>query len=151
MKIYWAGPLFTAAEREWNERCKELLENLGHEIWLPQEKEPLEKTAHGIFQKDVDGIDWSEILVAVMDGPDPDSGTSWEMGYAYKAGKPIITIRTDFRGSGSDREAVFNIMCWASAVINIKLHAPTIDIVIAINQALADVKAGTVKYPVSVF
>ena len=38
-------------------------------------------------------------MIAVLDGPDADSGTSLEIGYAYATGKPIIGIRTDFRGS----------------------------------------------------
>ena len=31
------------------------------------------------------------------DGPDPDSGTCWELGYAYGRNKPSIVYRTDFR------------------------------------------------------
>lgn len=33
---------------------------------------------------------------AVLDGVDVDSGTAWEIGYAYARGKPIIGLRTDF-------------------------------------------------------
>ncbi len=33
----------------------------------------------------------------MIDGADPDSGTSWEMGYAYAKGKPVVGLRTDFR------------------------------------------------------
>lgn len=49
-----------------------------------------------IFAQDVEGIDWADVVVANMDGPDPDSGTSWECGYAYRK-KPVILFRTDFR------------------------------------------------------
>ena len=37
-----------------------------------------------------------DIVVANMDGSDPDSGTSWECGYAYRK-KPVILFRADFR------------------------------------------------------
>jgi nucleoside 2-deoxyribosyltransferase len=30
-------------------------------------------------------------------GPDPDSGTAWEVGYAFGTKKPIVLVRTDFR------------------------------------------------------
>lgn len=50
------------------------------------------------------------MVVAIMDGPDPDSGTSWECGYAYAKDKPIFMVRTDFRGSGEDRSVPYNIM-----------------------------------------
>ena len=31
-----------------------------------------------IVAKDVEGIDWADVLVAHMDGPDPGSETRWE-------------------------------------------------------------------------
>jgi nucleoside 2-deoxyribosyltransferase len=30
-------------------------------------------------------------------GPDPDSGTAWEVGYAFGTKRPIVLVRTDFR------------------------------------------------------
>ncbi|MFZ3357430.1 MAG: hypothetical protein WCA56_04700 [Xanthobacteraceae bacterium] len=39
MKIYLAGPLFSAAERDFNARLAGLLRGLGHEVWLPQDAE----------------------------------------------------------------------------------------------------------------
>jgi nucleoside 2-deoxyribosyltransferase len=47
----------------------------------------------------VAGVDAADVLVAVLDGPDVDSGTAFEVGYAYARGKPIIGVRTDFRKS----------------------------------------------------
>jgi nucleoside 2-deoxyribosyltransferase len=96
MKIYLAGPLFSAAERYFNHELTRLLRNKGHEVWLPQEFEQRTMTAKQIFAKDVEGIDWAEVVVANMDGPDPDSGTCWECGYAYGK-KPVVLFRTDFR------------------------------------------------------
>ena len=96
MKIYLAGPLFSAAERNFNNELTRLLRNKGHEVWLPQEFEQRTMTANQIFAKDVEGIDWADVVVANMDGTDPDSGTSWECGYAYRK-KPVILFRTDFR------------------------------------------------------
>jgi nucleoside 2-deoxyribosyltransferase len=96
MKIYLAGPLFSAAERNFNNELTRLLRNKGHEVWLPQEFEQRTMTANQIFVQDVEGIDWADVVVANMDGPDPDSGTSWECGYAYRK-KPVILFRTDFR------------------------------------------------------
>ncbi|MCL2141357.1 MAG: nucleoside 2-deoxyribosyltransferase [Methanimicrococcus sp.] len=37
------------------------------------------------------------ISFCFLDGTDVDSGTAWELGYAYAENKPIIGIRTDFR------------------------------------------------------
>jgi len=117
MKIYFAAPLFTMAERQWNWLLAAELRKLGHEVFLPQDNEPRDLTAENIFKSDVAGIEWAEVVVAVMDGPDPDSGTCWEVGYAYAKGKPIITVRTDFRGSGEGGLAPFNLMLSESSTV----------------------------------
>jgi nucleoside 2-deoxyribosyltransferase len=114
MKIYLAGPLFTTAEQDFNRQLCSALQRSGHEVWLPQEHEPRERTAKAIFEEDVKGMDWAEVVVANMDGPDPDSGTCWECGYAFRK-KPIIVYRTDFRQAGDAANAPFNLMMSASA------------------------------------
>jgi nucleoside 2-deoxyribosyltransferase len=114
MRIYLAGPLFTTAERDFNARLCALLSAAGHEVWLPQDHEPRENTAMAIFQEDVAGMEWSQVVVANMDGPDPDSGTCWECGYAYKR-KRIILYRTDFRRAGDAGASPFNLMLSESA------------------------------------
>ncbi len=114
MKIYLAGPLFTTAEQEFNRQLRDLLESSGHEVWLPQEHEPRERNGQAIFETNVAGLDGAEVVVANMDGPDPDSGTCWECGYAYKR-KYIILFRADFRESGDVPGSPFNLMLSASA------------------------------------
>jgi len=114
MKIYLAGPLFTTAEQEFNRQLRTALQEAGHDVWLPQEHEPRERTATAIFQEDVAGLDACEVVVANMDGPDPDSGTCWEVGYAYRK-KPVVLYRTDFRQAGDASNAPFNLMMSESA------------------------------------
>jgi nucleoside 2-deoxyribosyltransferase len=114
MKIYLAGPLFTVAERDFNARLAHLLREAGFEVWLPQESEQRLMTAKQIFEKDVEGLDWAEVVVANLDGPDPDSGTCWECGYAYR-NKPIIIFRTDFRAADEPGKAAVNLMLTESA------------------------------------
>ena len=139
MKLYFAGPLFTRAEREWNAQVAAALRAAGHEVFLPQEKEP-GKDGPGIFAADVDGIDWAEGLVAIMDGPDPDSGTSWEVGYAFGK-KPIVLVRTDFR-SMAGNAGVYNPMLTEAATIRLDLPAAsTTEVVGAVLQALERIKA----------
>lgn len=141
MKLYFAGPLFGTAERAWNAEVAAALRAAGHEVFLPQEQEP-GKDGPGIFATDVGGIDWADGLVAIMDGPDPDSGTSWEVGYAFRK-KPIVLVRTDFRSmAGSAGE--YNPMLTQAATIRLDLPAAstrqTID---AILDALARLEAAT--------
>ncbi len=126
MRIYFAGPLFTTAEREWNAKLVEILRNNELDIWLPQEHDPKVQTAKSIFEMCKAGIDGSDIVLAIMDGSDPDSGTSFECGYAYGKDKPIFTVRTDFRKSGDSFDTRFNLMLsQSSKVINICEEMPS--------------------------
>ena len=128
MRIYFAAPLFTAAEQEWNLRLATALREAGHEVFLPQEQEP-GKDAPGIFATDVGGIDWAECLVAIMDGADPDSGTSWEVGYAYRK-KPIVLVRTDMRRNEGSGGSGYNPMLTESATIRIDASVAPMSLVI---------------------
>ena len=136
MKIYLAGPLFSAAERNFNNELTILLRNKGHEVWLPQEFERRTMTAKQIFAKDVEGIDWADVVVANMDGPDPDSGTSWECGYAYRK-KPVVLFRTDCRAGhklcgdlpriDEQHEAPYNLMLTEGATARLDLPFAALD------------------------
>ena len=128
MRIYFAGPLFSAAERDWNVALATALREAGHEVFLPQEQEP-GKDAAGIFATDVGGIDWADALVAIMDGADPDSGTCWEVGYAYRK-KPIVLVRTDMRRNDGSGGSGYNPMLTESATIRIDAVAAPIDQVV---------------------
>jgi nucleoside 2-deoxyribosyltransferase len=119
MKVYFAGPLFTSAERDWNSLVAGYLRESGLEVWLPQERVSEGATTREAFLACLGGIDQSDFVLAVMDGPDPDSGTCWECGYAYAKGKPILTVRTDLRQSMDLGKAPFNLMLSESAQENL--------------------------------
>ena len=117
MKLYLAGPLFTSAEQSFNAHLAAALVERGFEVWLPQDNEPRSRTANDIFDMDVRGLEWCDAVVGNMDGPDPDSGTAWECGWAYHARKPVVLFRTDMRGASDGGLAPFNIMLAASAAL----------------------------------
>jgi nucleoside 2-deoxyribosyltransferase len=96
MRIYFAGPLFTTAEREFNTTVANFLRLVGHEVFLPQEQEQRNATSDMIFESDVAGIKWCDAIVANMDGTDPDSGTCFEVGEAWRT-KLTVLYRTDIR------------------------------------------------------
>ena len=143
MKLYFAGPLFTTAERAWNAEVTAALRAVGHEVFLPQENPASEQTGTAIFRKDLEGLDWAEGVVAIMDGADPDSGTCWECGYAYARRKPVVLFRSDFRGSGDSDDIPYNAMLIGAADAHIELPLGSIDdAVTAIHAALGRLAGG---------
>ncbi len=83
MNLYLAGPLFTQSERRWLRQLAQLLSAAGHGVFLPQAdaQVPLLRDPpdfHGAFELCRDAIDRCDAVVAVLDGPDTDSGTALE-------------------------------------------------------------------------
>jgi nucleoside 2-deoxyribosyltransferase len=114
--VYFAGPLFSEAEIQFNANLASQLREHGYSIFLPQD-ECNGKTLDQIFATCRKGIDNAEVVIAILDGADADSGTCWECGYAYAKGKPVVAVRTDFRESGDTKG--FNAMLYygASAIV----------------------------------
>ncbi|UGV40070.1 nucleoside 2-deoxyribosyltransferase [Methanococcoides orientis] len=119
-KIYLAAPLFSEAEQEFNKKLETALEEIGFSVFVPQEDSNDTEAARedmdssNIFQLNVEAIDACDIVVAVLDGgTDVDSGTAWEIGYAYAKNKTVIGIKTDFRTLGP--EGLVNLMIGESA------------------------------------
>jgi nucleoside 2-deoxyribosyltransferase len=114
LRVYLAGPLFTIHERRINRQLAELIEKAapGTAVLLPQDfkhdNRYNDARAFGIiFNGCIAGIDSCDVLVAWLDGPDADSGTCFEVGYAYAKGIPVVGVRTDFR---LNQERGVNIM-----------------------------------------
>ncbi len=143
MRIYLAGPLFTTPEREFNAQLAASLRAVGHDVFVPQENPASEPTGRAIFLKDLRGLDWAEGVVAIMDGPDPDSGTCWECGYAYATKKPVVLFRSDIRGSGDSDDIPYNAMLIGAADVHIELRLGSVDEAAgAIHAALIRLAAG---------
>ncbi len=115
MIVYLAAPLFSQVERRWNREFAKLLEERtpGLEVMLPQDfrvrgRYNDRKRFKELFKRCVEAVKAADIVVALLDGPDTDSGVAFEMGYAYALGIPVVGVRTDFRQS---QERGVNLMC----------------------------------------
>ncbi len=100
--IYIAGPLFNTHERGYLEHIASVLENAGYKTFLPHRDAgllgqiTLEKRSK-IFFADLAALDQCDLCVALLTGPDQDSGTCAELGYCFAKGKPCYGITDDFR------------------------------------------------------
>jgi len=99
--IYLAAPLFTAAETAFNAELARRLRAAGHLVAVPQDfcvpclGPPVDFAA--IHRACINQLEQANLVVAVLDGADPDSGTCFEVGWAVAKGIPVIGLRTDLR------------------------------------------------------
>ena len=105
-KVYFAAPLFSQGEKDYNLELTKVLEDHGYQVFLPQrdgllytelEGKSEEERTQMIFEKDRDEILNADVLIFLLDGRVPDEGACVELGIAYANGKRCYGIKTDSR------------------------------------------------------
>ena len=105
-KVYFAGPLFNQAEKDFNLELTGVLEEYGYEVFLPQrdgieaallEGKTEEELIEMIFSLDAGEVCKADILFMNLDGRVPDEGACVELGIAYANGKRCYGFKTDTR------------------------------------------------------
>jgi nucleoside 2-deoxyribosyltransferase len=130
MKIYMASPLgFSEVGRAfYNGTLIPEVKRLGFEVidpWVLTDQAKIDavlKLPYGQDRRDAwrrlnpeiggnnrAGIDRADMVLAVLDGVDVDSGTAAEIGYAFAKGKPILGYRGDFRLSADNDGSIVNL------------------------------------------
>ncbi len=127
--VYLASPLgFSEATWAYMEQLEQAIKGAGHDLINPfrlfgpevfismskmkdekGRKAALVKLNNQVAGVNAESIKQCEILVAVLDGPDVDSGTASEVGYAYGLGKKIIGLRSDIRHAGENEACMVDL------------------------------------------
>lgn len=128
--VYIAGPLgFNEAGRDFlHNRIIPFLKEQGFEILDPwaltsadliesasllpygqEKKEAWRRINFVIGRNNADAIQKCDVIIAILDGPDVDSGTAAEIGYGSALGKLIIGYRNDFRLSSDNEGCLVNL------------------------------------------
>jgi nucleoside 2-deoxyribosyltransferase len=126
--IYIAGPLFSQSEREYLESLVDFLTNglnkgltdfhvdKEQDFFLPHRDIGDAGVVTGgneeVFANDLRYLDNANILIAWLDGADVDSGTAFELGYAFAKGKQIFGLLTDRRRWRGTKIIGLNNMVW---------------------------------------
>jgi len=109
MKAYLANGLFSLGDRLVNERLaaaiRQAVPNI--ELYVPQENDAInDKSAYAdslaIAEADLEMLQKSDVLVAVLDGVEIDSGVAAEIGAFSMLKRPIIGVFTDVRQQGRE-------------------------------------------------
>jgi Nucleoside 2-deoxyribosyltransferase len=137
-RIYLAAPLFSEAEKHYNRYVRDLLRQAGYDVYLPQEqgedaRRRTKEDDRTIFTGHLRTLDQAQMVIAICDGADSDSGTAWEAGYAYAKGIPVIALRTDNRMIGPER--MINLMLEQSAHVVMSIEG--------LLQRLSDITPGS--------
>jgi len=109
MKAYLANGLFSLGDRLVNERLASAIRQAIPEIelYVPQENDAInDKTAYAdslaIAEADLVMLQKSDVLVAVLDGVEIDSGVAAEIGAFAMLNRPIVGVFTDVRQQGRE-------------------------------------------------
>ena len=111
VKVYLASPFFSEEQVERVKRVEEALKAnpTVTEVFSPRLHQfndlpyGTQEWAEFIFKNDVKHVDWADVVVGVHDFTGEtelhgdkhnhvDSGTAWELGYAFGTGKPVVML-----------------------------------------------------------
>ncbi len=104
--VYFAGPMFNQAEKDFNLKITNVLEEYGYKVFLPQrdgiegallEGKTEQELINIIFPLDVKNVNDCDIIFMNLDGRVPDEGACVELGMAYSLGKRCYGFKTDTR------------------------------------------------------
>lgn len=107
MLVYIASPLFSQAEKEFNQKIRKSLE-IYVNVYLPQEDGGLvrdyikdgkskEEALKFVAEKDLKAVYSCDLLLVILDGRTIDEGAAFELGVAYAEDKTCIGLQTDQR------------------------------------------------------
>lgn len=107
LNLYLASPLFNKMELDYNKSLKESLSPVFN-VFLPQEDGLLlrdlidsgvsqDVAARIIFEADLEAMNNSDIILAVLHGAHIDEGVAFELGYCFSRGKKCIALQEDVR------------------------------------------------------
>ena len=116
LTLYFAGPLFSEAERRFNDALAGRLEQAGVRVFLPQRdgvessKPPYDAMEpdprrQAMFAMDREQIAGADVFLIVLDGRVPDEGACVELGIAYTCkwlrgeSKLLVGFHTDRRAA----------------------------------------------------
>lgn len=99
MNVYLAGALFSQDEIERLHKVSKHLRDAGYDVYSPVEHKvdgadnmSNKNWAKAVYGEDIEAILRCDMVVALYDGLISDTGTAWEIGYAYGKGKCVLLV-----------------------------------------------------------
>ena len=110
--IYIAAPLFSEMERNYIDKIvhkisKNLNLNEIEDFYVPHRDNTYDYSESQIYDTNIKNLEDCDIMIAILDGKDVDSGTAFEIGYFEAQSKTVLGLLTDTRSYNEDFE--FNL------------------------------------------
>lgn len=109
MKAYLANGLFSIGDRYVNEQLAAAIRAVvpAIELYVPQENDAINDKSNyadslAIAEADLNSLKESDLLIAVIDGVEIDSGVAAEIGAYAMLNRPIVALFSDVRQLGRD-------------------------------------------------
>lgn len=109
-QVYLAGPFFNLAERWLVEELRQILLGLGFKVFSPIHEIGSGK-ANDVAPKDIEGLQSSDVILAVVNGLDP--GTIFEIGYGRALDKPVFVLAQNEKEE--DLKMIVGMKCMVSS------------------------------------
>ena len=115
-RTYLAGPFFNPLQKKLIKTLENLIDEERIDLYSPSRdsivinQDTTSQELQETFKRNYEEIDKADFMIAILDYPGsaltigadsskkvslPDSGTMWELGYAYAKGKPVIGVFTE--------------------------------------------------------
>lgn len=111
MKAYLANGLFSIGDRYVNEVLAKAIREAvpGIDLYVPQENDAINDKSNyadslAIAKADLNSLKESDVLIAVIDGVEIDSGVAAEIGAFSMLNRPIVALFSDVRQLGRDNQ-----------------------------------------------
>ena len=141
--VYIAGPLFSEQDRMLLLQIEKSFTEHGISCFVPhrevgdlavlREELGAELSRSLIFDSDIDGVEECIVVCALLDGPDVDSGTAAEMGFAHALGRPVFGLCTD----GFRRGKTMNNVIWGICESGARIYTKIPDLTKAVAEHVA--------------
>lgn len=93
-RVYLAGPFFNGAQLWWVSHVRDVLFDLGLEVFSPYHDVGFVGAGNAdVAAQDLKALDSCDVVLALLDGFDP--GTLFEVGFARSKGIPVIGLQTE--------------------------------------------------------
>lgn len=119
--IYIAAPLFSEMERNYIDKLvykfsQELNLDELEDFYVPHRDNEYNDFESNIYSKNLEYLDHCDIMIALLDGKDVDSGTAFEIGYFEAQNKIVLGLLLDKRSydENGDLNSKLNTMIFGS-------------------------------------